>query len=95
MRALIFEEHCEARGANFSIFQSNARKFLHKQRFSGKIPECGFRVPNRKREICENVARNGFRLLLGSARLTLIVPDCGLLRGFVAKVRGNCARAQN
>ena len=55
--------------------------FCAKNGFSGKIPESGFRVPNR--ELC---------LLLGSAHSALIVPNCGPLRGFMAKVRANCAQ---
>ena len=71
------------------------RKFLCKKSFFREIPESGFRVPNREREICENVARNGFRMLLGSAHSALLVPNCGPLRGFVAKARAYCARAHN
>ena len=63
--------------------------------FSRKIRESGFRVPNREREICENVARNGFRLLRGSARSALILANCGPLRAVVKKARANCARAHS
>ena len=95
VRALIFEVHCEARGANFCISAKNARKFWRENVFSRKIRESGFRVPNREQEICENLARNGFRLLRGSARSALIVANCGSLRAVAAKARANYAHAHS
>ena len=65
---LIFEVHCDARGANFLHFCKNCPKFFGaKNAISRKIRKSGFCVPKREREICENVARNGFRNLRGSA----------------------------
>ena len=91
--ALIFEVHCEARGANFFNFSKNARNILRKNKtFFKRSSRNGLRVPNREWEICENVARNGFRVLLSSARSTIMVANCGPVRGLVAKALRMCTQ---
>ena len=91
VRTVLSEDHCEARGANFFDFSKNYRKIVQRTFLSGKIRTSGIRIPGKNREIRENVARNGFRLLLGSALPTLIVLDCGPLGALLAKVHAICA----
>ena len=54
--------------------------------------ESGFAVQQNSGKICENVARNGFRLMVSSAPPMLIVLHVGPLGWPLAKVCANCAR---
>ena len=60
-----------------------------RKHFSGKIPKVVIGI-RKLQEICEEVVRQGFRMFVGSARLTLIVVNVGPLGCTLAKVRANC-----